>query len=120
MKKRLFLLLVLLPLHWSNVQGEDYTNDFNPDGKIGSFVFTVGGAVGFGSMEEDFFSSTYEPEKFNRSSYSFLCRIDHPASKRLTFSVQVEYLNDKIATAGIYEGTSSGFQIGTYFKFFSR
>lgn len=109
----MFLLLVML------LGIPSFAQDSNPDGSIGSFVFTVGGSMGFGTLDENFWGA-YEPGDYNRSIYSFLCRVDHPTSRRLTFIVQGEYFKDRVGLSGIYEGKLSTFQIGGYIRFFSE
>lgn len=118
MKKITILLLVMSCINPLFALASEYTLVSNPDGKIGSFILTVGGSVGFGNTKE--YIHGYDTENYNLNSYSFLCRVDHPASRRLTFIVGVEYQRNRIATTGIYEGKTSIFQVETYLKFFTK
>ncbi len=118
MKKITLLFFVIFCIYPTISLASDHTLISNPDGKIGSFIVTLGGFVGFGDMEE--YIRGYDAENYNLSSHSFLCKLDHPISRHVTYSLQIEYQHTKIGRGGIYEGTTSVFYIGSYMKFFSE
>lgn len=108
------LVFVLARFGWS----ADYILASNPDGRIGSFIWTIGGSFGAGSYDER--TSKLLVQSYDLNAYSFLCKLEHPASKNLTFIFQVDYLHEKVGISGIHEGITSMYRAGMYFKFFSK
>ncbi len=117
--KILLLFFVLVSVISPVCMAFDYTTNSNPDGRIGSFIWTIGGNVGSGSLREKI--QGYHPEKYGANSYAFLCRLDCPTSKKTTVILQFDYSHDKIGSSGTYfEDVTTGFKVGMYFKFFSK
>lgn len=120
MKRTLMAFVLIFALVKIGLPSDsNYTIKSNPDGKIGSFIWTVGGAFGGGSVRDEF-PSYHERERYTLRSYSALSQLQCPMSSKTTFIIQLDYLHEKIGSAGIYEGTTSGFKVGMYLKLFSK
>lgn len=116
--KNLFIILALILIISSPCMAVDWTIDSNPDGKIGSLVWTIGGNIGSGSLKEKIYGE--HPDRSTTSSRTLLSQFDCPVSRKMTIRLQLDYLYDKTGIYKYWQDEIKEFKAGLYLRFFSK